>query len=883
MVLNDFVSSGTRERDLAAIRQHMDRVAELREHRFIRIVAPSGYGKTVLIRSAVAAAREAGWLAFSVACAGARGDPLALLLDLTSAALRELGDDAGAYASGLTRALSVLQPGAAASAASEAAAIAPEIVASRLLEGIAADRRLLIAIDDAHAIETETARAVRYLYAYLSDVSLCLICAHRDDGPPHPDLPACSAELSLGPLAPNEARAIVRAEYPGVPDDVLEIVVDQAHGVAADLVLLASQARADEGRPAADVTSTLRAKIERELAAMDAPAREFLQYCALIGAPVEERVLSVLYPEPARLAWLVEQSRRYLCARDGAFAFRHDAVRAAVRDSIALEMPLRRNIVAALVALDRGRIEDYRSIVEHAAAIGDRDTCYDYATRSAEAAYALKRWDQSAAAFAEALAVRWPRPEHYIAFFRTYAAALRFATRYGEAEALIIRALRHGKEAGITADLGRLAATLVAIQTDLEDPARAIATFEHSIADAHDPAEASELRAAVAATYAGIVDEPHVAAIAAELRDEPGATPLAIASFYQSQALIDSRLGRHEAAQRALRVAESFSTNEQSGLDYSLPIVDTFVDFQEHGCRALGTAEFPAAGSRGEEIVGYWHYLHAVADLARGRRQALDNRLERINLDRLPAIQQMLLLAVSVAMSALDGERSGAGARALPFLDIASRRGIGPSGFQLAVWVLTAKDEPRPEFMSEIARQVTEFRRRPLAIDAICFVPVALALYAVRDDRALAEELAAEEIPHCSRWLRAQYLFSRGYARAALGLDDAGALLRDAAEQFTALGASFFAELAARCAAPEPGARHPKALGRAVRPRPARRQDGLTRREVQIAELVAEGKRNREIAQALFLSERTVEVHLANAFAKLSLTSRTQLARYMME
>ncbi|MFI6680342.1 LuxR C-terminal-related transcriptional regulator [Kribbella sp. NPDC050470] len=52
----------------------------------------------------------------------------------------------------------------------------------------------------------------------------------------------------------------------------------------------------------------------------------------------------------------------------------------------------------------------------------------------------------------------------------------------------------------------------------------------------------------------------------------------------------------------------------------------------------------------------------------------------------------------------------------------------------------------------------------------------------------------------------------------------------------------------------------------------------LTAQELQIALLVAEGARNRDIATSLFLSPKTVEAHLTRVYRKLGVTSRTQLA-----
>jgi DNA-binding NarL/FixJ family response regulator len=55
----------------------------------------------------------------------------------------------------------------------------------------------------------------------------------------------------------------------------------------------------------------------------------------------------------------------------------------------------------------------------------------------------------------------------------------------------------------------------------------------------------------------------------------------------------------------------------------------------------------------------------------------------------------------------------------------------------------------------------------------------------------------------------------------------------------------------------------------------------LTAQEVQVALAVAEGKTNREVAAALFLSPKTVEVHLGQIYEKLGLRSRTELVSLM--
>ena len=61
------------------------------------------------------------------------------------------------------------------------------------------------------------------------------------------------------------------------------------------------------------------------------------------------------------------------------------------------------------------------------------------------------------------------------------------------------------------------------------------------------------------------------------------------------------------------------------------------------------------------------------------------------------------------------------------------------------------------------------------------------------------------------------------------------------------------------------------------------RADGLTLREVEILRLVAAGMTNRQTAERLGLSIRTVDAHLRSIYAKLGIKSRSAATRYAVE
>jgi len=63
-----------------------------------------------------------------------------------------------------------------------------------------------------------------------------------------------------------------------------------------------------------------------------------------------------------------------------------------------------------------------------------------------------------------------------------------------------------------------------------------------------------------------------------------------------------------------------------------------------------------------------------------------------------------------------------------------------------------------------------------------------------------------------------------------------------------------------------------------------KREDlGITRREMEILELIAEGMSNREIAEKLFVSENTVKTHSSRVFDKLGARRRTQAVQFGKE
>ena len=188
-------------------------------------------------------------------------------------------------------------------------------------------------------------------------------------------------------------------------------------------------------------------------------------------------------------------------------------------------------------------------------------------------------------------------------------------------------------------------------------------------------------------------------------------------------------------------------------------------------------------------------------------------------------------------------------------------------------------------------------------------LPAAIEVLVEAGDHERATTLTAEldrvAVGFGCAALRARAAYAAGHVQLATG-DPAGALpyLRKSVQAWQGLGCAYeiarcqillgralralgdedsaVAELKAAVATfdklgAKPSRREAEQLLRPVLP------GGLTAREVEVLSLVASGRSNLQIAEALVLSEKTVARHLSNIFTKIGVPSRTAAAAYAFE
>jgi ATP/maltotriose-dependent transcriptional regulator MalT len=202
------------------------------------------------------------------------------------------------------------------------------------------------------------------------------------------------------------------------------------------------------------------------------------------------------------------------------------------------------------------------------------------------------------------------------------------------------------------------------------------------------------------------------------------------------------------------------------------------------------------------------------------------------------------------------------------YLEILTRAELGADRLEKADAAAGRAEAAAGVLDTEIAE--AHARRARGAVLLFAGEPAAAAETALRAAEAQGQESARFDAAR-SRFLAGRALAAAGERERALEE------LTTSELEFAACGASRLRDQAAR---------ELRRLGKRVGAAPKRAGDpgasglaSLTGRELEVAGLVADRKTNREIAEELVLSEKTIESHLRNVFAKLGVGSRVEVAR----
>jgi ATP/maltotriose-dependent transcriptional regulator MalT len=810
-----------------------------------------------------------------------------------------------------------------------------------LLERLADTRPLALCLDDVHWGDSESMEALVALIRRPASGRVLLAVAAREGQVPPALAAALSAavredrltRLVLGPLSEPEATELVG-------NKAAAAVYEQSGGNPFYLEQLVRAGR--ETAPARGIASdgslppAIAAALAGELGGLTHEARRLLDAAAVTGDPFEPGLAAEVaeLSERAGLAALDELLASALTRPAGAprlFAFRHPVVRHAVYEGAPRGWRLGAHARAAQALERRGAGPVERAHhVEQAARPGDEQAIHLLTT----AAHSLQSPAPAAAARFHAAALRLlrDRPDQRARRTRVQtllADALAAAGDRVQARETLIEALRTSP----TDQRLRLTVTLANAEWWLGLAEEARRRLHVALGEL--PAEPSpdrirlRLGLALTALFAG--DFGDVEAQASDARDDARAIgdPVFEAAALAGRAL--ARVSEADGPEVVDALDESTAALERlSGEQLATRLPALWMHGRARhwlGQLDAALADFERgsiiAADTGRESVLLLLTVESVQTLVElGRiEEAGAAGEEGVERARLSGIPRMLLWAQSALASArlAAGDVQDALRHARESAEIATSPGfyaIGQPGWCLGA-VLTAAGNPeqavgamRDAFGGVELADVLPVQRPFAAADLVeaqlACGDIAAAEETLARGEAAANRSGTAPAAGTTRLARAAVLLARGRARESLAASLAageaavgapllsararlahGRALAAVGERRAAVEALVEAEaefdaFGARRRRDE-AVRELRRLGHRVL-RPAQEPEAgplapLTAREREIAELVAAGRTNREVAEELVLSTRTIEAHLRNIYGKLEVRSRVELAR----
>jgi DNA-binding NarL/FixJ family response regulator len=781
-----------------------------------------------------------------------------------------------------------------------------------LLEQLGRERPVALVLDDLQWADEASLELVVYLLRRPPSAPHLLAFASRDVDPVPRLLDAARSapgfeQLALEPLA-HEASLSLLAD---VADPVVRERV--AREAAGNPLFLGELARA-AARPGDALPRTVSAAVTLGLATLDPAARALLDGAAVAGDPFDPELAAAaagVEPDPAALDVLVAANLVRAEGRARAFAFRHPLIRRAVYDAAP---PAWRLLAHERAAGELGRRGASTAVRAHHvvrfARPGDHRAI---AVLREAAAGAAGRAPGVAAQWYEAALELVPDGERGDLLLGL-ALALAAAGRLEDSRAALVEALERAPSLELTiatarveTQLGRHAEArrrLLAARATAPPDRHAALAFElaagafhqgrvHELREWADPAlrEATDARDLLLETGAAAL-----AALGALWTGDPGrAAECLDRAAAGLTALDDTALATHLAIPTYVGIA-----------DY---LCERFAAAAAVGARAL---EIAHATGQGQQLV-ILHGLRANALLTLAEPEAAEREAEAAveiaRLQRIAPLEHFALWCHALALEQRDeraaAERCAAEAgRLTGALEPSKRTRTAACEFA----AMTAADDPRRAAREMVAAAGPQLESAdPTWRDWLLLrlVRATLAFGATEDAEALAE--AAEQ--HSARLglpagavraacARAEVLLRRERAADALALAQGAVAAAervpaplDALEARLLAGRALIAaghrragEAALQQVADDAERSGARRLQRAAarelrRLGPAAPRGPLTERERDVAVLVAQGRSNRDVAATLYLSEKTVANTLTRVYAKLNVSSRSQLAR----